>query len=59
MIRVAIPSVRAGDINGDGYEDLIIGAPHIMQDGSTGRSYVVFGRPRMWDSSGHGGIIEP
>ena len=31
----------AGDINGDGYSDLVIGAP--QHNGVTGRSYVVFG----------------
>ncbi len=37
----------AGDINGDGYPDLIIGAPHFGEggEGSKGRSYVVFGGP--------------
>ncbi len=32
----------AGDINGDGYDDLLIGAPYA--DGFAGASYVVFGK---------------
>ncbi|MEO5362280.1 MAG: DUF4347 domain-containing protein [Magnetococcus sp. DMHC-8] len=36
---------RAGDINGDGFGDLIVGAKYASQDGTnyTGASYVVFG----------------
>lgn len=35
----------AGDINGDGIDDLIIGAYHADSNGDdSGRSYVVFGR---------------
>ena len=41
----------AGDINGDGIDDLIIGAP--IADAGAGASYVVFGRPSTvaWASS--------
>jgi Ca2+-binding RTX toxin-like protein len=35
----------AGDVNGDGYEDLIVGAPYADLNGSySGSSYVVFGK---------------
>ena len=36
----------AGDINGDGYDDLVIGAPHADSEGKhdTGASYVVYGQ---------------
>lgn len=33
----------AGDINGDGYADILIAAPGV--DAATGETYVVFGRP--------------
>ncbi len=35
----------AGDVNGDGIDDIIIGAPHADPNGmASGQSYVVFGR---------------
>ena len=38
----------AGDVNGDGIDDLIVGAPSASSE--TGRSYVVFGSNKSWSS---------
>ena len=36
----------AGDVNGDGYDDVLIGAPGY--DNDTGQSYLILGRPNDW-----------
>lgn len=38
----------AGDVNGDGFHDLIIGAPGVGND--NGEAYVIFGQPNMSSS---------
>ena len=42
----------AGDINGDGYDDLLIGAYEYPGGSRQGRSYVVFGGPGVGQSGG-------
>ena len=37
-------AASAGDVNGDGFADLIIGAPGVQSSGLSGTSYVVFGQ---------------
>ena len=54
----------AGDVNGDGYADMIIGAPWADAHGDfTGRSYVIFGKPSgfgtevpLWSIDGSNGL---
>lgn len=42
----------AGDVNGDGFDDVIVGAPHATPDGvDTGAAYLVFGKESGWDAS--------
>jgi len=47
-------SVAAGDINGDGIDDLIIGAPGNAASlaGFAGKAYVMFGRSSVWTAGG-------
>jgi hypothetical protein len=61
-------SVRgAGDVNGDGMDDLIIGAPFVARDTNVnvGESYVVFGTPNFGDTlelsdlNGSNGFVIP
>jgi hypothetical protein len=35
----------AGDINNDGYDDMIIGAPYYPSESGVGRAYVIYGGP--------------
>ncbi|MER0203235.1 MAG: hypothetical protein DU480_05125 [Nitrosomonas sp.] len=41
----------AGDINGDGFDDLIVGAPHNFDDFYSGASFVVFGKASGFDAA--------
>ncbi|SFE39277.1 integrin alpha [Nitrosomonas sp. Nm166] len=42
----------AGDVNGDGFDDLIVGAPHADPNGiHSGSSYVVFGKNSDFDAT--------
>jgi hypothetical protein len=42
---------KAGDVNGDGYDDIIMGAPIAAPNGAaSGESYVVFGDPTLGTS---------
>lgn len=39
----------AGDVNGDGYDDILIGADYNSEeDNNAGQTYLVFGRPSYW-----------
>ena len=45
-------SVSAGDVNGDGYDDIIIGVPSASPNGNdSGSSYVVFGKENGFDAT--------
>ncbi len=40
----------AGDINGDGFDDMVFGAPYSGINGDYSSSYVVFGSPEKFDA---------
>lgn len=40
----------AGDVNGDGIDDFMIGAPYAPDDDDAGVNYVIFGRSTSWTS---------
>ena len=44
-------SLATGDVNGDGYADLVIGAE--VANGGNGYTYVVFGKSATWGSAGN------
>ncbi len=49
----------AGDINGDGFGDLIVGAPGLDAGGTdAGIGYILFGRAGDWDSSIDAGAVD-
>ena len=43
----------AGDVNGDGYADLLLGEPFGGQDPEEGRAYVVYGKATGFGSTSH------
>ncbi|MCA4917828.1 MAG: FG-GAP repeat protein [Roseomonas sp.] len=63
--EIGAPVASAGDINGDGFADLIFGAPDGNAADFAGNSYVVFGKASGWDpaidlatiANGTGGFV--
>jgi len=44
--RSGVSVSGAGDVNGDGIDDILIGAP--QANGSVGQSYIIFGNNKSW-----------
>ena len=42
---VGLSVAGAGDVNGDGYDDILIGGPH-----NNGRTYLIFGKKTEWSN---------
>ncbi len=42
---------RAGDVNGDGIDDILIGVPGFPEFPSKGLSYIIFGSKKPWPAS--------
>jgi hypothetical protein len=50
--RLGMAVAYAGDVNGDGYDDFLIGAPYNNQAGEdSGQSYLILGRRRGWQKN--------
>jgi Ca2+-binding RTX toxin-like protein len=53
--QAGISVASAGDVNGDGYADLIVGAQYAGGDvgrySTVGSSYIIFGQPGGWDAN--------
>lgn len=44
----------AGDVNGDGFDDILIGAPYNKEKGDgRGQTYLIFGKPNGWFKNFH------
>lgn len=48
--RAGMSVSNGGDINGDGYDDIVIGADeyHAISGGENGRAYIIYGRSSGW-----------
>jgi len=43
---------NAGDVNGDGYDDILIGSPKNSEAGlDSGKTYLIFGKPSGWTNN--------
>ncbi len=58
--RAGFSVASAGDVNGDGFDDLIVGAPYNSNGGTKiGRSYVVFGKSGDFGEAADGRQVVP